>query len=231
MPIYEKLPNRKESRYVLGASRAQEVHTGFGTHFTHVEYPDPVTQTAHLAGKQLDHPPSYLRMRRYTQALGTGVIALDPEEPWFFEHKQKSGVKERIQQPLGEIVLGTTHLMADAFAVSLPSAGQVLQEFGKPLMPIFLTQSVRTHYQAPGARITVDEGLSYYGIRWGELRAYHLGDLDAVKAELKVEKPDIGAAAEEQFDQVCQEFGGQPASDGEAARDMFAAYQRFIEGE
>ena len=225
---YQELPPREESRFKLESAYSERLHSLLGTCFAHEAFPNPVTETAHLASQTLTTPNSYLRLRRYVPALNAQELVLDPDEQWFFEHKTLTGLKARVGQSLGTILLGTSYPELDAFISTFPNVNKVIQEFGQPLMPVIATQSVRTHYGAPGSRVTVDEQLSYFGFTWGSLHAPRLGISPAIKVELKVEQPELGSNAVEEFNNICGLLQGAPFEDGEVARDMSTMYQQFL---
>ena len=204
----QQLPSRDELRCELDQTAAQEAHVLLTANFERIEFDNPVTTTTYLASPELSLPSPYLRARRYGKVLSGETLELsDSDEAWLLEVKDREGAKQRIQLPLGNLLVGTSHPELGYFREELPAVHRTIQEFGHPLMPYVATQAQRAHFVAPGARFTLDQQISYYGFRWGELSAQRIGVEPAAKLELKIEQQQPSENLDEWFRGMMQAVG------------------------
>lgn len=230
-PRLQQLPGRIELRCELDKAAIQAAHDLLAANYCPVGSEDPVTTTTYLASPELELPKPYLRARKYGKVLSGEMLELDnPNETWLLEVKGPEGAKKRIQLTLGNLLVGTSYPELNAYGNELPALNNAIQEFGRPLMPYVATQAHRTHYTTPGARFTVDEQISYYGFRWGELRARRMGAELAAKLELKIEQRQLGQPLEEWFIGMMQIVDATPSPDGQIESRIRELYKSLVKG-
>lgn len=186
----EKLPQRKEVRYLLANDCHEQLIERLGEiGFIPQEYDYPIIQTIYFASRKGEVPQNgYIRIRRYVNEFDPGSeLNITPNSHWWLEIKSGLGEKERTLMQFGEILEILALEKRMVLEQKFKTAYNLLTDFNKNLVPVAMTQWRRESFihELGTSRVTIDSNLAYYGFIRNQSGAKLMGKSDQLKVETK----------------------------------------------